>query len=137
VSIVQEFKKWIMRGNLVELAIAFIIGAVFANLVKAFIGDLITPIIALIVGKPNFEDLSFTINSSHFLYGDFINYAITFLTTAAVVFFFIFKPYDRLMQRRATEDPTVKPCPECTSEIPINAIRCPLCTAQIGSAAAA
>jgi large conductance mechanosensitive channel len=137
VSIVQEFKKWIMRGNLVELAIAFIIGAVFANLVKAFIGDLITPIIALIVGKPNFEDLSFTINSSHFLYGDFINYAITFLTTAAVVFFFIFKPYDRLMQRRAQEDPTVKPCPECTSEIPINAIRCPLCTAQIGSAAAA
>ncbi len=135
--IVQEFKKWIMRGNLVELAIAFIIGAVFANLVKAFIGDLITPIIALIVGKPNFEDLSFTINSSHFLYGDFINYAITFLTTAAVVFFFIFKPYDRLMQRRAKEDPTVKPCPECTSDIPINAIRCPLCTAQIGGAAAA
>jgi large conductance mechanosensitive channel len=135
--LVQEFKKWIMRGNLVELAIAFIIGAVFANLVKAFIADLITPIIALIVGKPNFEDLSFTINSSHFLYGDFINYAITFLTTAAVVFFFIFKPYDRLVTQRVKEDPTVKECPECTLNIPIKASRCPECTADLGGAAAA
>ena len=135
-SLVQEFKKFLMRGNLVELAIAFIMGAVFAALVKAFIADLITPIIALIIGKPNFEALSFTINSSHFLYGDFINYAVTFLVTAAVVFFFIFKPYDRLMQRRAQEDPTVKACPECTSDIPIKAIRCPLCTAQIGDSAA-
>jgi large conductance mechanosensitive channel len=136
-SLVQEFKAFIMKGNLVVLAIAFIMGAVFAALVKAFIADLITPIIALIVGKPNFEDLTFTINSSHFLYGDFINYLVTFLTTAAVVFFFIFKPYDKLMQRRAAEDPTVKSCPECTSDIPINATRCPLCTAQIGGAALA
>jgi large conductance mechanosensitive channel len=134
---VQEFKKWIMRGNLVELAVAFIIGAVFANLVKAFIADLITPIIALIVGKPNFEDLSFSINSSHFLYGDFINYAITFLTTAAVVFFFVFKPYDRLVTQRVKQDPTVKECPECTLNIPIKATRCPECTADIGGVAAA
>ena len=135
-SIIQEFKKFIMRGNLVELAIAFIMGAVFAALVKAFIADLITPIIALIVGKPNFEDLSFTIHKSHFLYGDLVNYAITFLTTAAVVFFFIFKPYDALMERRAKEEPTVKDCPECTLKIPINATRCPECTAEIGMAAA-
>ena len=136
-SIVQEFKKFIMRGNLVELAIAFIMGAVFANLVKAFIADLITPIIALIVGKPNFETLSFTINSSHFMYGDFINYAVTFLTTAAVVFLFIFKPYDRLVTQRVKADPTVKECPECTLNIPINATRCPECTAQIGGVAPA
>jgi large conductance mechanosensitive channel len=135
-SIVQEFKKFIMRGNLVELAIAFIIGAVFAALVKAFISDLITPIIALIIGKPNFADLSFTINSSHFLYGDFINYLITFVVTAAVVFFFVFKPYDALMARRAQEDPTVKNCTECTSEIPIAARRCPLCTAELSTATA-
>jgi large conductance mechanosensitive channel len=131
VSLIQEFKKFIMRGNLVELAIAFIIGAVFANLVKAFIGDLITPIIALIIGQPNFETLSFTINSSHFMYGDFINYLITFLTTAAVVFFFVFKPYDVLMTRRAKEEPTVKECPECTLNIPIEAKRCPECTAVL------
>lgn len=135
-SMVQEFKKFIMKGNLVELAVAFIIGAVFATLVKAFIGDLITPIIALIFGQPNFATLSFTINSSHFLYGDFINNAITFLTTAAVVFFFVVKPYDVLMSRRAQEDPTVKPCPECTSDIPIAARRCPLCTAVLEPAAA-
>jgi len=136
-SLVQEFKKFIMRGNLVELAIAFIIGAVFANLIKAFIGDLITPIIALIFGQPNFESLSFTINSSHFMYGDFINYLITFLTTAAVVFFFVFKPYDTLVTRRAKDEPTVKECPECTLNIPIKATRCPECTAELGGATAA
>ena len=136
-SLVQEFKKFIMRGNLVELAIAFIIGAVFANLIKAFIGDLITPIIALIFGQPNFESLSFTINSSHFMYGDFINYLITFLTTAAVVFFFVFKPYDTLVTRRAKDEPTVKECPECTLNIPIKATRCPECPAELGGATAA
>jgi large conductance mechanosensitive channel len=136
VKYVQEFKTFIMRGNLVELAIAFIMGAVFAALVKAFIADLITPIIALIVGKPNFSALSFTINSSHFMYGDFINYLITFLTTAAVVFFFIFKPYDGLMTRRVKDQPDVKECPECTLNIPIKATRCPECTAELGGSAA-
>ena len=135
-SIAQEFKKFIMRGNLVELAIAFIMGAVFAALVKAFISDLITPIIALIIGKPNFADLSFTINSSRFMYGDFVNYLVTFLTTAAVVFLFVFKPYDTLMTRRAKDEPTVKECPECTLNIPIRASRCPECTADLGAAAA-
>jgi large conductance mechanosensitive channel len=135
-SIVQEFKAFIMKGNLVTLAVAFIIGAVFAALVKAFIADLITPIIALIVGKPDFSALHFTINSSQFLYGDFINNAITFLVTAAVIFFFVVKPYEMLMARRDQEDPTVKPCPECTSDIPIKARRCPQCTAVLQAAAA-
>jgi Large-conductance mechanosensitive channel, MscL len=79
-AVVADFKKFLMRGNLVELAVAFVIGAVFAALVKAFIADLITPIIALIFGKPNFGTLSFTVNGSHFLYGDFINNLITFIT---------------------------------------------------------
>jgi large conductance mechanosensitive channel len=136
VTIVQDFKTFIMKGNLVELAVAFIIGAVFATLVKAFIADLITPIIALIVGEPNFGALHFTINHSQFAYGDFLNNAITFLTTAAVVFFFVVKPYDVLMSRRTQEDPTSKDCPECTSTIPIKARRCPECTSELTPATA-
>ncbi|MBV9818848.1 MAG: large conductance mechanosensitive channel protein MscL [Solirubrobacterales bacterium] len=133
-KIVQEFKQFIMRGNLVELAVAFILGAVFAALVKAFIADLITPIIALIVGKPSFENLTFTINSSQFKYGDFINNLITFATIAVVIFFLVVKPYQLLMDRRAQEDPTVKDCPECTTEIPVKARRCPFCTAALAGA---
>ena len=134
-TLAKEFKQFIMRGNLVELAVAFIMGALFAALVKAFIADLITPIIAMIFGQPDFSSLSFSINSSHFLYGDFINNLITFVTTAAVVFLFIVRPYNLLMERRAQEDPTVKECPECTSEIPIKARRCPLCTAELTAVA--
>jgi large conductance mechanosensitive channel len=131
----QDFKKFLMRGNLVELAVAFIIGAVFAALVKAFIADLITPIIALIVGEPNFGALHFTINHSQFAYGDFLNNLVTFITTAAVVLFFVVKPYNALMARRATEDPDTKECPECTSAIPIKARRCPQCTASLAAGA--
>jgi large conductance mechanosensitive channel len=131
VTLMKEFKQFLMRGNLVELAVAFVLGAVFAALVKAFIADLITPIIAMIIGQPDFSTLSFTINSSLFRYGDFLNNLITFVSTAAVVFFFVVKPYNLLMERRAQEDPTIKECPECTSEIPIKARRCPLCTAEL------
>ena len=118
------------------LAVAFVMGLVFAAVIKALIGDLITPIIGLIFGKPNFEGLTFSINSSQFLYGDFINALITFVTTAAAIFFFVVKPYEMWESRRATDDPTVRACPECTTEIPVAAIRCPQCTAVIGSAAA-
>jgi large conductance mechanosensitive channel len=135
VHIVQEFKQFLLRGNLVELAVAFVMGVVFAALVKAFIADLVTPIIALIFGQPNFEDLSFTINSSHFLYGDFINALITFATTALVIFLFVVKPYNYLMSRRVQEDPESKECPECTSAIPVKARRCPQCTAELPPAA--
>jgi large conductance mechanosensitive channel len=131
VTLLAEFKKFIMRGNLVELAVAFVLGVVFAALVKAFIADLITPIIALIFGQPNFGALSFSINSSHFLYGDFINNLITFVTTAAAIFFFVVKPYDVLVSRRPAEQPDTKECPECTSLIPLKARRCPMCTAQL------
>jgi large conductance mechanosensitive channel len=134
-SLLADFKKFLMRGNLVELAVAFVVGVAFAALLKAFIADLITPIIALIFGKPNFENLSFTINSSHFFYGDFINALITFVVTAFVIFLFVVKPYNALMDRRAQEDPETKECPECTSVIPVKARRCPECTAVLAAVA--
>ncbi|HEY5429447.1 MAG TPA: large conductance mechanosensitive channel protein MscL [Solirubrobacteraceae bacterium] len=130
-SVLADFKKFLLRGNLVELAVAFVIGVVFAALLKAFIADLITPIIALIFGQPDFSALSFTINSSHFRYGDFLNNVFTFLTTAAVIFFFVVRPYTALMARRTQEDPDTRDCPACTSAIPIKARRCPLCTSEI------
>jgi large conductance mechanosensitive channel len=130
-ALLTDFKKFLMKGNLVTLAVAFVMGTVFAQLVKAFIADLITPIIGLIFGKPNFESLSFSINSSNFLYGDFINYLLAFVTTAAAMFFFVVKPYETYDARRAKEDPSVKECPECTSEIPAAAKRCPQCTAVL------
>jgi large conductance mechanosensitive channel len=129
-SLALEFKKFLLKGNVVMLAVAVIVGTVFAAVVKAFVTDIITPIIALIFGKPDFSTLSFSINSSHFLYGDFINVVITFVSTAAAVFFFVVKPYETWDARRATEDPSVKTCPECLTDIPVKATRCFACTAQ-------
>jgi len=127
-----DFKKFLMQGNLVALAVAVVIGVVFAAVVKALIADIITPIIAMIFGKPDFSSLSFTINSSHFAYGDFINALITFVTTAAAVFFLVVKPYELFeASRKKGADADVKDCPECTTEIPIKARRCPNCTAQL------
>jgi large conductance mechanosensitive channel len=130
----EDFKKFLMRGNLIELAVAFVVGALFASLVKAFIADLITPIIALIVGQPHFGNLHFTINHSQFAYGDFLNSLVTFISTSAVVFFVVVRPYNALMARRPQEEPDTKSCPECTSTIPLKAKRCPLCTAPVGAA---
>ena len=128
----EDFKKFLIQGNLVMLAVAFVIGAAFAAVVKALVADLVTPIIALIFGQPNFGALSFTINSSHFLYGDFLNVAFTFVATAAAVYFFVVKPYETLQARRSKgANPELKECPECTTEISIKARRCPACTAQL------
>jgi large conductance mechanosensitive channel len=135
-SLVSDFKKFLLRGNVVDLAVAVVVGTAFTAVVKALVADLLTPIIALIVGKPNFEALSFTVNSSHFLYGDFINALIAFLSIAAVVFLFVVAPTTHLMERRAKVDPDTKECPECTSAIPIGARRCPECTAQLAGAGA-
>ncbi len=131
-TVLTDFKKFLLRGNVVDLAVAVVIGTAFAAVVKALVADLLTPIIAMIFGKPNFESLSFTINGSHFLYGDFLNALITFLSIAAAVFFFVVLPVNHLMARRAQEDPDTKECPECTSAIPIKARRCPLCTTELG-----
>jgi large conductance mechanosensitive channel len=97
----KGFKEFIMRGNVVDLAIAVVIGTAFAALVKAFVADILTPIIAAIFGKPNFGDLTFSINNSRFLYGDLINVAITFVTVAAVIYFFVVVPLNKIAERRA------------------------------------
>jgi large conductance mechanosensitive channel len=129
-----EFRDFLLMGNLIALATAVIMGTVFAALIKALITDLLTPIIALIAGKPNFGNLSFTLHHSHFLYGDFINYLITFIITGVAVFFFIVKPYGRFAKKE--EAVSTRECPECLSEIPIKATRCAFCTAEIGPAVA-
>jgi large conductance mechanosensitive channel len=134
-ELIRDFKKFLFRGNVVDLAVAVVIGTAFAAVVKALVSDILTPIIAVIFGKPNFGALSFTINSSRFLYGDFVNALITFMSIAAVVFFFVVRPTEVLMARRAQEDPTVKECPECASDIPIKAKRCPLCTSELTATA--
>ncbi len=130
-QLVTDFKNFLLRGNVVELAVAVVIGTAFAAVVKALVADILTPIIALIFGQPSFGGLSFTINGSHFQYGDFINALFTFASVAAAIFFFVVKPMEVLLARRTQEDPTVKGCPECTSEIPIKARRCPLCTSEL------
>jgi large conductance mechanosensitive channel len=133
-SMLSDFKKFLVKGNLVTLAVAFVMATVFALLVKAFIADLITPIIALIFGKPDFGALSFTINSSHFLYGDFLNNLFTFVVTAAAIFFFVVKPMSAMAARRAQgevePESDTRPCTECLSEIPKAARRCAFCTAE-------
>jgi len=136
VSLLADFKKFLFRGNVVDLAVAVIIGTAFTAVVKALVDDILTPIIALIFGKPDFGALSFTINSSHFLYGDFINNLVAFVSIAAVVFFFVVTPINHLMARRAQEDPDTKDCPECPAPSPVRARRCPACTAQLAQAGA-
>jgi large conductance mechanosensitive channel len=134
VVLLKDFKKFLLRGNVVDLAVAVVVGTAFTAVVKALVADLLTPIIALIFGKSNFESLSFTINGSHFLYGDFINNIVTFLSVAAAMFFFVITPIAKLEARRTQEDPDEKECPECTSAIPVRARRCPQCTAVLSEA---
>jgi len=126
----RGFRDFVTGGNLIEVAVALIMFA----LVQALVADLITPIIAAIVGEPSFEDLTFTINGSEFRYGDFINALITFVSVAAAVYFFIVLPY-QAYQRRQGIAPETRACPECTTEIPLTARRCPNCTATIAAAA--
>ena len=133
-SILGEFKAFIMRGNLIELAVAFVLGLAFAALVTAFVADLITPIVAAIFGKPDFSNLDFTINGSRFAYGDFLNALITFISIAAAIFFFVVKPMEAITARRAPAEATTRECPECLSEIPVAARRCAFCTAEVGPA---
>jgi large conductance mechanosensitive channel len=139
-SLLTEFKQFLLRGNVVDLAVGVVIGLAFGAVITALVADILTPIIAAIFGKSDFSALTFTINGSVFRYGDFINALITFVTIAAAVFFFVVKPVNHLMARRKTEPPvdeTVRQCPECLSEIPVDARRCAFCTAQVGAAATA
>lgn len=111
-SVLKEFKDFLMRGNLIELAVAFVMGVAFAAVLNAFVSDLIMPIIGAIVGKVNFSDLTFTIHKSQFLYGSFITAAIQFISIAAAVFFFIVKPVQVMQARRATGEEAPPPSDE-------------------------
>jgi large conductance mechanosensitive channel len=129
-----EFKQFLLRGNVIDLAVAFVVGAAFAALVQAAVADLLTPLVAAIFGQPDFSALSFTINGSTFRYGHFLNVLIAFVTVAFVVFFFVVKPINRLTElsrRRESPDPSTRKCPECLSEIPIDARRCAFCTSEV------
>lgn len=126
----KGFKAFMLRGNVVDLAVGVVIGVAFGAVVTAFVKDLMTPLIAALFGEPNFSGLSFTINNSRFLYGDFINAVLAFLIVAAVIYFFVILPFNALMARLHKEpppDPTTRKCPECMSVIPIEARRCAFC----------
>jgi len=128
----KEFKQFLLRGNVVDLAVGVVIGAAFGTVVTALVSDLLTPLIAAIAKVPDFGGLLFTINGSQFMYGHFINAIISFLLVAAAVFFFVIKPMNMLIARSHKEppaDPTTKKCKECLSEIPIAAKRCCCCCA--------
>jgi large conductance mechanosensitive channel len=130
----KEFREFILRGNLVDLAVAVVIGTAFTAVINALVASLITPLIAAIGGKPDFAGLTFTINGSVFRYGAFINALITFLIVAAVLFFFVIKPVNALLARMKTEPPLdeeTRDCPECLSQIPTGARRCAFCTATL------
>jgi large conductance mechanosensitive channel len=134
----SEFKAFILRGNVIDLAVAVVLGAAFGAVITAFVTDIITPILGAIGGKPNFAALTFTINGSVFYYGSFINAVIAFVSIAAAIFFFVVKPVNHLQARRAGQDgpPTTRPCPECLSEIPVAAHRCAFCTTEVAAAGA-
>jgi large conductance mechanosensitive channel len=131
---VKEFKEFLLRGNLVELAVAVVIGVAFAALVDALVQDLVTPLIAALGGQQDFSALTFTINDSVFRYGHFLNQLLSFLLIAAVVYFLVVKPVNALMARRKTEEPVdeaTRECPECLSSIPVAARRCAFCTTEL------
>ncbi len=132
----KGFRDFLFRGNVVDLAVAVVMGAAFGALVNAFVKDLLTPLIAALAGKPDFSALSFTVNNSQFLYGDFLNAFVSFLLVGAAVYFFVVTPMNALMARMRRQEaapapPALKQCPECLSEIPALARRCAHCTAVL------
>jgi large conductance mechanosensitive channel len=128
------FKQFLLRGNVVDMAVGVVIGAAFGAVVTAFTKDLLTPMIAAVAGKPDFSAIKFTVNGSAFLLGDFINAMVSFLIIAAAVYYMVVLPVNALVSRARKEppaDPTTKKCPECLSEIPLQAKRCAFCTSAI------
>ncbi len=127
-NILRGYREFITRGNVIDLAVAVVIGAAFGALVESVVADLLTPIIAAIIGEPDFSALTFTINGSKFTYGNFINALISFLSISAAVYFFVVAPMNHL---KRSEEETHRECPECLSEIPVKASRCAYCTAEV------
>jgi large conductance mechanosensitive channel len=131
----KDFKKFILRGNVVDLAVAVVVGAAFGAIVTGFVKDIVTPLIAAIGGQPNFSNLSFTIHKSIFKYGDFINSVISFLIIATAVFFFVVQPLNKLMAHLKPEEdvdePSERECPYCKSAVSSEASRCKYCTSKI------
>jgi len=134
----KGFKQFILRGNVLDLAVAVVIGAAFGAVVTALVKDLITPLIAAIVGKPDFSAIQFELNGSKFPIGDFINSLVSFLLIATAVYFFVIVPVNALTARmrrgEAPPDPTTKECPECLSTIPIAARKCAFCATELETA---
>jgi large conductance mechanosensitive channel len=133
----KGFKEFILRGNVLDLAVAVVIGAAFTAVVTALVKDLLTPLLAAIAGAPDFSGIALTVNGSKLLIGDFLNAVIAFLMLATVVYFFVVLPMNTLIARlkrgEVAPDPTTKKCPECLSEIPIKARRCAFCTSVIAT----
>ncbi|MGZ3668701.1 MAG: large conductance mechanosensitive channel protein MscL [Bdellovibrionota bacterium] len=130
---IQGFKQFIVKGNVIDLAVAVIIGAAFGAVVSAFVKDLLTPLIAAIGGKPDFSSLYFTVNSSRFMYGEFLNSITSFLIVAATIYFVVIVPVSRITAlTKSAEVPTTKKCPECLSDVPLQARRCAHCAEEIG-----
>lgn len=131
----KGFRQFVLRGNVVDLAVGVVMGAAFGTVVSALVKDLLTPLIAALVGKPDFSALGFVINGTKFPVGDFINAVISFVLIAAAVYFFVVLPVNALIARvkrgEAPPDPTTKKCPECLSDIPIAARKCAFCTSAI------
>jgi len=130
----KGFKTFILRGNVVDLAVGVVIGAAFGTVINSLVADLLTPLIGAIAKVPDFSGLSFTLNGSIFMIGNFINNLISFLIIAAAIYFFVVMPLNSLMSRVKKEDPVDplnKKCPQCCSEISIEAKRCPHCTSQL------
>ena len=133
----KDFKAFILRGNVVDLAVGIVIGAAFGTVVSSFVKNLLTPLVT-IPGKVNFSDLHLTVRHSTFFYGTFLNDLVSFIVIAAAVFFFVVRPVNALMAHRRVEpevESTTRDCPECLSSIPKAATRCAFCTAQVGAAA--
>jgi len=134
----KGFKQFLLRGNVIDLAVAVVIGGAFGKIVSALVKDLLTPLIAAVGGQPDFSAIKFTINKSAFLFGDFINEIVAFVMIAAAVYFFVVVPVNAVMARarrgQAPPYPTTKQCPECLSAIPIQARRCAFCTSPVSPA---
>jgi len=128
----KGFREFVLRGNVVDLAVGVVIGAAFGAVVTAFVKDLLTPIIAAVAGKPNFSSFYFEFNGAKFLYGDFLNAIISFLLIAAAVYYFVVLPVNALMKRYEKQAlPDKKKCPECQSDVPLDARKCAFCTSVL------